>query len=113
MEQIFKRRAGAAGMSGLPVQRAIRGVSHCDFTVTEQVSAFKAMIDCEQKGVKPAGDDVLTPATVADPKYGCKFTNNTLTAHDSASTRGVRTEATIIPACSQTTQRPAIHKSDV
>ena len=73
MEQIFKRRADALGTSNFLVQRAIRGISHCDFTVAEQVSAFDAMVDWEQKGVKPAGDDVLTPATVADPKYGCKF----------------------------------------
>jgi hypothetical protein len=101
MEQIFKRRADALGTSNFLVQRAIRGVGHCDFTVAEQVSAFNAMADWEQKGVKPAGDDVLTPATVADPKYGCKFTDNTLTPDDtSASTRATRTNPAIIPSCS-------------
>jgi hypothetical protein len=24
--------------------------------------------------VKPAGDDILTPATVAHPNFGCNFT---------------------------------------
>ena len=36
------------------------------------------MIKWEQQGVKPAGDDVLNPATVANPNYGCQFTNNTV-----------------------------------
>ena len=97
MEQIYKRRADALGTSGMLVQRAIRGVSHCDFTIAEQTSAFDAMVNWEQKGVKPAGDDVLTPATVADPKYGCKFTDNNFTVDDSTSTKTVRT--TLVPAC--------------
>jgi pimeloyl-ACP methyl ester carboxylesterase len=101
MEQIYKRRADKQGTSGLLVQRAIRGVSHCDFTVAEQKAAFKAMTDWEQKGVKPEGDDVLTPATVADPKYGCKFTDNTLSVDDiSPAVTGVRGKTNIIPACS-------------
>jgi hypothetical protein len=38
---------------------------------------------------------------VADPKYGCKFTDNTLTPDDtSASTRATRTNPAIIPSCS-------------
>ena len=98
MEQIYKRRADKLGTSNLLVQRAIRGVSHCDFTFAEQAAAFDAMTTWEQKGVKPAGDDVLTPATVADPKYGCKFSDNNFTQDDSATTRNVRTN--IVPACS-------------
>ena len=90
MEQIYKRRADAAGTSDLLVQRAIRGISHCDFTIAEQVAAFEAMVKWEQQGVKPEGDDVLTPAVVADPKYGCKFTNNTASQDDSTSTLNTR-----------------------
>jgi uncharacterized protein (DUF1501 family) len=52
-------------------------VAHCDFTAAEQVATMKAMLDWEQTGVKPAGDDVLTPATVAATNYGCQFTINT------------------------------------
>jgi len=99
MEQIYKRRADQAGTSGLLVQRAIRGISHCDFTVAEQVSAFDAMVKWEQTGVKPAGDDVLTPATVADPQYGCKFTDNTVGQDDGAATG--RTRASL-PKCAGT-----------
>ena len=101
MEQIYKRRADALGTSNFLVQRAIRGVAHCDFTVAEQASAFNAMTNWEQNGVKPAGDDVLTPATVADPKYGCKFTDNTLTPDDvTPTTRTSRTNPALIPSCS-------------
>ena len=79
MEQIYKRRADAAGTSQWLVQRAIRGIAHCDFTLAEQTAAFDAMTKWEQQGVKPEGDDVLNPATVANPNYGCRFTNNTVT----------------------------------
>jgi pimeloyl-ACP methyl ester carboxylesterase len=99
MEQIYKRRADAAGTSGLLVQRAIRGISHCDFTLAEQVAAFEAMVKWEQQGIKPAGDDVLTPSVVADPKYGCKFTDNTPSEGDSATL--LRTRAAL-PQCSGT-----------
>jgi hypothetical protein len=99
MEQIYKRRADQAGTAGFLVQRAIRGISHCDFTVAEQVSAFDAMLKWEQQGVKPEGDDVLTPATVANPQYGCKFTNNTVGVDDGAATG--RTRASL-PQCTGT-----------
>jgi hypothetical protein len=90
MQQIYKRRADALGTSGLLVQRAIRGISHCDFTLAEQVAAFEAMVKWEQQGVKPEGDDVLTPSAVADPKYGCKFTDNTPSEGDSATLLNTR-----------------------
>lgn len=76
MEQVYRRRAEAGTGGGWLVQRAIRGVAHCDFTAAEQVAALKAMLDWEQTGAKPAGDDVLTPATVAAPDYGCRYTIN-------------------------------------
>ncbi|KQQ88657.1 alpha/beta hydrolase [Massilia sp. Leaf139] len=99
MEQIYKRRADAAGTAGLLVQRAIRGISHCDFTIAEQAAAFDAMVKWEQQGVKPEGDDVLTPAVVADPKYGCKFTNNTPSEGDSATLLNTRRS---LPQCTGT-----------
>jgi pimeloyl-ACP methyl ester carboxylesterase len=75
MEQIYKRRADAQGASQWLVQRAIRGVNHCDFTLEEQNQAFDAMAHWEQDGVKPDGDDVLDAATVANPNYGCRFSS--------------------------------------
>lgn len=78
MQQVYKRRVDAQGNSARLVQRAIRGVSHCDFTLAEQATAFDDLVNWVENGVTPAGDDVLTPATVAAPSYGCAFTNNTL-----------------------------------
>ncbi|KQP13275.1 S9 family peptidase [Pseudorhodoferax sp. Leaf267] len=100
MQQIYKRRVVAEGNDRWLVQRAIRGASHCDFTVAEQVEAFDAMINWEQNGVKPAGDDVLTAATVAAPTYGCTYTRNTLGMDDGTTTRQLRAViAAQTPAC--------------
>jgi pimeloyl-ACP methyl ester carboxylesterase len=74
MEQIYARRAAAHGASHLLVQRAYRDVTHCGFEIAEEEAAFAALADWVEDGVKPDGDDVLTPAVVADPKYGCQFT---------------------------------------
>ena len=100
MEQIFKRRADAAGTSGMLVQRAIRGVSHCDSTINEQVKAFQDMVTWESGGARPQGDDVLTASTVADPKYGCKFTDNTLTVDEPATSSIAKSRAQLAAAYS-------------
>ncbi|HQP66847.1 MAG TPA: alpha/beta hydrolase [Quisquiliibacterium sp.] len=90
MQQTFQRRVAAKGNSAWLVQRAIRGASHCDFTIAEQVAAFEDMARWEREGVKPSGDDVVTPATVAAPTYGCAYTNNTLGPDDGATVRALR-----------------------
>ena len=92
MEQVYQKRVAAKGNSAFLVQRAIRGVSHCDFTIAEQVTAFDDMIKWEGGGAKPAGDDVVTPATVAASSYGCAFTNNAMPnpADESGTTKALR-----------------------
>mgnify|MGYP003578026202 CR=1 FL=1 len=90
MEQIYQQRAAANGNDDMLVQRAIRGISHCDFTVAEQVKAFDDMIKWERDGIVPTGDDVVTPATVAAPTYGCAFTDDTIGADDSGTTAALR-----------------------
>ncbi len=82
MEQVYRQRATAKGNDKWLVQRAIRDVGHCAFTAAEAASAFSAMVQWESGGTKPSGDDVLTPATLADPRYGCSFTNNTPSLED-------------------------------
>jgi len=82
MEQVYRQRTVAKGTDKWLVQRAIRDVGHCAFTAAEGTAAFDAMIKWEAGGPKPAGDDVLTPTVIADPKYGCTFTNNTPSAED-------------------------------
>jgi hypothetical protein len=73
MEQIYKRRVDDNAASDLLVQRAYRQAGHCAFTVPEQEQAFTALANWVKNGVKPAGDDVLTPSVVAEPTYGCTF----------------------------------------
>jgi hypothetical protein len=90
MQQVYRQRVDAKGNGNWLVQRAIRGASHCDFTVAEQEQAFDDMIQWERDGIAPAGDDVLTPATVAAPTYGCTYTRNTLGPDDAGSTRALR-----------------------
>ncbi|HZT56372.1 MAG TPA: alpha/beta hydrolase, partial [Burkholderiaceae bacterium] len=92
MEQVYQKRVAAKGNSAWLVQRAIRGVSHCDFTVAEQVSAFDDMIKWEGGAAKPPGDDVVTPATVAAASYGCAFTNNAMPipGDESGTTKALR-----------------------
>ena len=84
MQQTYQKRTAAKGNGTWLVQRAIRGVSHCDFTVAEASTAFDDMIKWERDGIKPAGDDVVTPATVAASTYGCTHTKNTFGPDDSA-----------------------------
>jgi pimeloyl-ACP methyl ester carboxylesterase len=74
MEQIYARRMAANGASALLVERAIRDVGHCGFTVSEQEAAFADLVRWVEQGVKPAGDDILTPSVVAAPSFGCAFT---------------------------------------
>ncbi len=100
MQQVYQKRVAAKGNSQWLVQRAIRGASHCDFTVAEQVDAFEAMATWERTGTKPAGDDVVTAATVAAPSYGCTHTRNALGQDDPAFVGQLRAGiAGSTPAC--------------
>ncbi|HEY8606198.1 MAG TPA: alpha/beta hydrolase [Noviherbaspirillum sp.] len=98
MEQLYNERARANGSDKWLVQRAIRAPSHCDFSVAEQVAAFQAMADWEQRGVKPSGDDVMTQSVVADPNYGCTYTINTPGPDDLPALATVRPT---LPACTK------------
>ncbi|KQW41115.1 MULTISPECIES: hypothetical protein [unclassified Roseateles] len=82
MEQVYAARAKAKGNDKWLVQRAIRDVGHCAFTAAEAAKAFDDMAKWEAGGLKPAGDDVSTAATVAQPGYGCTHTINTPSAED-------------------------------
>jgi hypothetical protein len=74
-ETEYAKRVDAHGKSDLLVQRAIRGVNHCDFTPAEFSTAFFDLVNWVEAGVKPAGDNLLDPAVVAAPNFGCAFTN--------------------------------------
>jgi hypothetical protein len=75
MEQVYAERVAAHNASDLLVQRATRDFGHCSFTGPELVATFVALAGWVEAGVKPAGDDVLDPAAVADPNFGCTFTD--------------------------------------
>ena len=77
----YARRVASRGNSDLLVQRAIRGVNHCGFTGNELATAFLELVGWVEFGVKPAGDDWLDPAAVADPGFGCTFTDPTPGGH--------------------------------
>jgi hypothetical protein len=75
MEQVYAQRVAAHDASHLLVQRATRDFQHCGFTAAELVTGFVDLVGWVEAGVKPAGDDVLDPAVVADPNFGCTFTD--------------------------------------
>lgn len=73
-EVVYAQEVAANGAADLLVQRAIRGVGHCDFTAEELGGAFLELVAWVEYGIKPAGDVVTDPTAVADPNYGCRFT---------------------------------------
>ena len=75
MEQIYARRAAANGNAERLVTRAIRDINHCGFSTAEMERGFADLVNWVTTGAKPAGDDILTPATVADPNFGCQFSS--------------------------------------
>ena len=56
------------------MQRAIRDFEHCGFAPEELVIGFIDLVKWVEIGITPAGDDILDPAAVADPNFGCAFT---------------------------------------
>ncbi len=77
-QQLYRKRAELRGNGDLLVQRAIRAPSHCDFSGTEIATATIDWLTWVNGGPKPGGDEVLDPEVVADPDYGCAYTNNAL-----------------------------------
>ena len=75
MEQEYARRVRAEGRSGLFVSRAVRSVGHCDFTPAELQRGFSDLVRWVRTGYRPAGDDILNAARVAEPTFGCRFTD--------------------------------------
>jgi hypothetical protein len=74
MEQLYARRVESQGATDRLVSRAIRDHNHCGFAPPEEARAFADLVVWVKTGVKPAGDDILTPSNVANPNFGCQFT---------------------------------------
>ena len=71
LEQSYRRRTLAAGTAHLLVQRAVRWAGHCGFDGDVREQAFDDLVTWIERGVKPAGDDVLA-ADVS--KLGLRWT---------------------------------------
>jgi hypothetical protein len=59
LQQQYRRKTLAAGTADLLVQRAVRWPGHCAFDSDVRDQAFDDLVRWIEKGVKPAGDDVL------------------------------------------------------
>ena len=77
MEQIYAREAAGFGLSQNLVSRATRAIGHCEFSGQELVESFSDMVTWVNTGVRPAGDNILDPANVAAPLFGCQFSRGT------------------------------------
>ncbi|MBC8092651.1 MAG: hypothetical protein H7Y15_12080, partial [Pseudonocardia sp.] len=75
MEQDYAAEVAANGASDLLVQRAIRATGHCEFSNDEAGTAWDDLVGWVENGDRPEGDDVLDADTVADPAYGCRFSD--------------------------------------
>jgi pimeloyl-ACP methyl ester carboxylesterase len=74
MDQIYAEQVAANGKD-LFVDRAIRGTGHCEFSDEELSTGFGDLVTWAHTGAKPAGDAILDPQAVADPSFGCRFTD--------------------------------------
>ena len=81
MDQRYDKMMIAHGEGGLFVDRAIREVTHCGYTTNELAAGFSALVSWIATGHRPAGDDILDPAVVASPYFGCRFTDPTAGDH--------------------------------
>lgn len=75
MEQVYATEVAASGRTANLVQRAIRNAGHCEFSAAEAGAAWDDLVTWVEDGTRPDGDDVLDAATVADPAYGCRFSD--------------------------------------
>jgi hypothetical protein len=75
MEQVYARRAALHLQSRLFVSRAIRENAHCGFTAAELERGFTDLVSWVRTGQRPAGDDILDRRAVAEPTFGCRFTD--------------------------------------
>ena len=57
------------------VQRVTRDFGHCAFTGIELAQTFVDLIGWVEGGVKPSGDNVLDATVVANPNFGCTYTD--------------------------------------
>jgi hypothetical protein len=77
MQQIYAREAAETGHDHNLVSRATRAIGHCEFSPQELIETFDDMVEWVDTGVRPGGDDILDPAVVAAPLFGCNYSRGT------------------------------------
>jgi pimeloyl-ACP methyl ester carboxylesterase len=75
MEQVYAAEVHDAGRGELLVQRAIRATGHCEFSQAEAGRAWDDLVAWVEHGTRPEGDDVTDPKGLADPAFGCRFSD--------------------------------------
>jgi pimeloyl-ACP methyl ester carboxylesterase len=75
MEQVYAGEVARAGRSAELVQRAVRTTGHCEFSPVEAGTAWDDLVAWVDGGPEPAGDPVTDTAAVADPAFGCRFSD--------------------------------------
>jgi hypothetical protein len=75
MEQIYAGEVADAGRAELLVQRAIRATGHCEFSAVEAGTAWDDLVAWVEDGDRPDGDPVTDAEAVADPAFGCRFSD--------------------------------------
>ena len=71
MQQLYADEVDANGRGDLLVQRAIRDVGHCTFTMQEMIDSYTDLFGWVEDGVKPVGSDIHD---LSGPLVGCAFT---------------------------------------
>jgi hypothetical protein len=92
MEQAYRSDVHRHGRGDLLVQRAIRAAQHCEFTPAEVGAGWDDLVGWVRTGARPEGDDVSTPAVVAAPAFGCRFSDPAAYAAGTGTRR-------LFPAC--------------
>jgi hypothetical protein len=75
MEEAYGSEVAGHHLSGLVVQRAIRSAQHCEFSPAEAGRAWDDLAGWVHGGKRPAGDPVTVPSAVAEPDFGCRFSD--------------------------------------
>jgi hypothetical protein len=76
MQKIYAREVEANGLEDNLVQRAIRDVGHCTFSLSEWQQAYDELFAWVEAGIVPAGDDFTDPDLLANPFVGLPWTIN-------------------------------------
>lgn len=84
LQKKYRQRVQSSGRDHLLVQRMIRDVGHCSFTVAEVATAFDDLVKWVEANAVPTGDDLLAPNALQSVDAGCTYTDNRSSTEDRA-----------------------------